>query len=113
MRDLKSRLRDADPLAREGDMAPADVQRMRHAILSTSRESQPRRSRVSIAIAATLLVGTAGAALATRALVNGTAPMMQETVSAPIAQPATRQLLFVAPGGTRLIWTFNPNFSVR
>jgi hypothetical protein len=39
-------------------------------------------------------------------------PMVEQPIPA-VTSPAVRQLQFATPGGTRIIWQFNPEFTLR
>ena len=105
MNDLRSHLKRGDPLVHEDDLPRADFARMRAEILSATPEPAARRGRVVLPIAVILLCVSAGSMWFVR-----TSSPESEASSAPI-QP--RQLQFATAGGTRVIWTFNPNFELR
>ena len=117
MNEIRELLRDGDPLAGEPSLSAADVQRMRHTVLSgaTSRPSSwwPQPILVAATIALTL---TASVALGRRLLRppesardGRAAPLVPD--SGPHV-PARRQLQFATPGGTRIIWVFNSDFTL-
>jgi hypothetical protein len=115
MNDIRSLLEEADPLRRESELSETDAARMRAVVVSAAR--QPVRSSpfwsgaVALAAAAALIV-IAGALderrLANRPLVSETEPAIAQTASSE-----RRQLQFSTPGGTRVIWTLDPEFNVR
>jgi hypothetical protein len=112
MNDLRERLKDADPVVDEGALSDIDAQRMRRAIVKATSEepiahpigSKASWTAVTCAVAATAIFA-----------VNR---WREPRVDAPVvptpeaSQPAEsrRQLQFVAPRGTRVIWIFNPDF---
>jgi len=112
-RTVRERLKDADPFAEEGPLSDVDAQRMRRAIVAATRErpiADPIGWKASWA-AVTLAV----AATAVFAMNHWREPNMDRivapTTAASRATPeARRQLQFVAPGGTRVIWVFNADF---
>jgi hypothetical protein len=114
MKDLRTKLREVDPLTREGGLSSDQVARMRRLVLSATPELPSSHRRVHLAIAATLLLTTVGGVLLTRASLPESAQKSATTTATGVmdAQPL-RQLQFSAPGGTRVIWTFNPNLEVR
>src|SRR5262245_53490565 len=87
MNDLRSQLRDADPLAREGGMAPADVERMRRRVLSAEREPQAAGHRLFFVLAATLVVAGIGGALLTRASLSQPDVNLSTTPVVRVEQP--------------------------
>jgi hypothetical protein len=115
MKDLRSQLRQGDPLARESGPSPADIERMRGFLASASPPAASGQHGLFLALAAVLLFASVGSALLVRA------PLPQRPDEQPAAAPGglagagsgLRQLQFSTPGGTRVIWTFNPNLEVR
>jgi hypothetical protein len=108
MKPLQTRLRDADPVAHEPPLSEADVERMRRAVMAGVDTQEPvfgawRRMVLAAAMAAVVLAGLTSVA---RRLTP--VPSVERTDVA--GQPATRQLQFATPGGTRVIWFFNPEF---
>ena len=119
MDDLKSWLRDADPLAREPELAAADAQAIRRAVIVAGLErpspaaSWPRPLFVAATIAVTL---AAGVLAGLRQPARDPAPVeSQPRAAAPPAVSFSvenrRQLEFATPGGTRIIWVFDPEFN--
>jgi hypothetical protein len=104
MNNLRSLLQEGDPLAREAGLSPIEANRMRHVVLSAADRGVVRNLRLALPIAAMLFVVTTGAAwFIARAPENDEVP----------SQTALRQLQFSSAGGTRVIWTFNPDLEVR
>ena len=104
MNDLRSILQKGDPLAREGELSPIEASRMRHIVLSAADRGVVRNLRLAFPIAAMLFVASAGSAW--------WVSQLPEKAEAP-AQTSLRQLQFSSAGGTRVIWTFNPDLEVR
>ena len=123
MTDWRIRLRDADR-ARGGDLERETSQRMRRAVLAAipvQRRAVQAWSRVFAAtataltlICVALLTTLLGGRLAddTTARVEPAGPAL---ASAADESPATarQQLHFSTPGGTRIIWVFDPGFEVK
>jgi hypothetical protein len=115
MKDVGRILRNADPLAREGELPPSAVTDMRHAIVAAARGAEPaaawwpRPILVAATVAITLVAGvTMGRWLPWR---NARpAAVRPEASSAAVSAPR-RQLQFATPGGTRIIWVFDPDFN--
>ena len=115
MKDLRTYLRQGDPLVREAGLSPAEIDRIRSHVLTAKREAVSRLDAVFVALAATLLLAITGGVLLTRAPLPASGPV-EPSAAAPsdvTTKSTLRQLQFSAPGGTRVIWTFNPNFEVR
>jgi hypothetical protein len=115
MKDLRSLLQDGDPLAREGGLSQTDRERLRRHVLAESRrEEAPARRGLFLAVAATLAVATVGGVVLTRSpLTRAPDAPSSGAVIEPEAATSLRQLQFSGPGGTRVIWTFNPNLQMR
>jgi len=116
MNDLGERLRVEDPLLREPGLSPGDVERMRARVLAAARANRRTFNVRFVAVAAAATLATVAAIVVVAR--NPQPPLATDSPSPPAAVdtarlPETRQLQFQAPGGTRVIWTFNPNFEVR
>ena len=120
MTDWRIRLRDADR-ALGSDVEPETAQRLRRSVIVASRASVPAAgswSRTFVATAATLALVCV--ALLT-ALQKGKVAPVQKATTAEIGEPALdsaptpdrQQLQFSTPGGTRIIWVFDPGFEVK
>lgn len=110
MNTLSDQLRDADPLA-DGDQLPAtEVAAMRRRVLAAvpDRPSRvPFWSRAAAVTAIGILALAAGARGARQAPAPAAMPVGIESSAEP------RQLQFATPGGTRIIWVFDPDFSLQ
>ena len=119
MRDqLNAALVDADPIAREGGLSAADADRMRRVVVAAAGAEReiafwPRPMFVAATLAATLLVGIIGGSRLPRSETTRHAiTTANRTDAAPTLQIAERrQLQFATPGGTRIIWVFDPEFN--
>ena len=116
MTDLRRHLRAADPLRQESALPADRIDRMRKAVLAAAREPRPRLSASAFALLASLTTAAAAGVW----FVGGATPTPRTpptasvvpNVSAP-AETHRRQVHFATPGGTRLIWVFNPQLEVR
>lgn len=118
MNDVGRLLRDADPLAKEEELSASTASDMRRAIMVAVRDTsqraawRPKPLLVAATVAATLIAGvTVG-----RLLPPPSAPTAGERpatsgVSAAASDSSRRQLQFATPGGTRIIWVFDPDFN--
>ena len=114
MTDLHRLLADADPVALDPELAPEEALAMRRAVLAEGRVERPAREPwagfvpVIVAVIVTVAAGVAlGRKLPERPAAIG-APV------APVAAPdERRQMQFATPGGTRIIWTLDPQFELR
>ena len=114
MKDIGGMLRDADPLRDEGRLSPVEASAMRRSIVAAAERDSPvagwwpRPIFVGATIAVTLVAGIAVGRWLPRpdaADGRGVAP------SSSAASHDRRQLQFATPGGTRIIWVFDPDFN--
>ena len=116
MTDLRERLRHADPLAHEGAMSAEHADAIRRVVAAAGRRTLhdatfwPRPLWVAATIALTLSAGI----LAGRRLSVTESHVYPDTRSTIASSPAAsdrRQVQFATPGGTRIIWVLNAEFS--
>jgi hypothetical protein len=114
MKDIGRLLRDGDPVALEPEMSAADVQAVRRAVLAalatTDRATRrwPGPLLAGAAVSAALAVGVF---VGLRTPAPRVSPIETESAQASDAAGAHRQLQFASPGGTRIIWVFDPEFN--
>ena len=118
MSDVGKWLRDADPLAHEAGLSDVDVQVMRRATMAAAEP----RGTASLWPGPLLVATTVAVTLAAGVIVGRRLPAPRGVVSVrgPVIGPSTdvagshvsarRQLQFATPGGTRVIWVFDPEF---
>ena len=111
--DLRTRLREADPVGTEPPLSPDEAARMRRAILAASAEPSVSHSRprLTLALAAMLTIAATVGAISARRFAARLEPPAA-TPDATVAAART-QVQFSTPGGTRIIWTFDPEFSLK
>ena len=116
MKDAGDLLREADPVPREQGLSPDEINRMRRAIVAAvDRESAaavwwPTPIIVAATVAVTLIAGV----VVGRRLPSHDAAIAGDrgdTSSPSAASRERRQLQFASPGGTRIIWVFDPDFN--
>ena len=112
MNDIGKLLRDGDPVAREPHMPAVDVQAVRRAVFAALDKRERATGRwpgpllAASAVTAALAVGvTLGLQTSPRKATNAASA---QTVGDTHVQ---RQLQFASPGGTRIIWVFDPEFN--
>jgi hypothetical protein len=115
MKDIRSMLREGDPIAREGDLSTADSQRMRKRLQSATMLPPPTRKRSLVPLTAALVLLTAGGVWVTHRAVPQPRPRLFASAPAVGGQEpeGVRQLQFVTTGGTRVFWTFHPKTEAR
>jgi hypothetical protein len=126
MNDWRTRLRDADA-GRQHDTSADDVRRVRNAVLAAAHQSSPARTipawrrPLVIATAVFVMVGasaatvtqlTRGKSVSTE-LPNATAGAGANAGEEPNTPVDRQQLQFATPGGTRIVWVFDPSFEVK
>lgn len=117
MKTLRTLLQEADPvgpLSNEPRLPQADVQAMRRAVLgATVSPASPLLWPRALAVATVVVMMViAGAAAGRRLSVRE--PLPPQDANGAIVQPdGRRQVQFSTPGGTRIIWTIDPNFQLR
>jgi hypothetical protein len=107
MKTWQQRLRESDPGI--GAMPPDAAARMRETVVRTARRSPAPTSAWPIRCAL-----TAFACLVLLLSVIGTRRPVDVSPRAvdPVAGSERRQIQFATPGGTRIIWELNPNFTL-
>jgi hypothetical protein len=113
MTDLRERLKNADPTVDEGQLSDVDAQRMRRVIVDAARERTSTGAigwKTSWAALALVVAVSAVAGIARWREPHVDAPLAPTSDRAPTTRESIRQLQFVAPGGTRVIWIFNADF---
>jgi hypothetical protein len=109
MNDWRTRLREYDPAVEP--LSPDRVERIRHAVIEAARTAGPSASswpwKLSLAAAALVLV--AGGSGDVR---RGSPVAPDASVGASESADERRQVRFSTPGGTRIIWELNPEFTL-
>ena len=122
MTDWRTLLRDVDT-ENEERLSDDDVESMRRAMLAAAAQAAPERERGlwmrPLVVAATVVAVVAVGVLAGRRFDLPAAPQNPppqaesgESRGGRIGEP-NRQLQFLTPGGTRIIWVFNADFDMK
>src|SRR4051812_47869960 len=113
MNDLKTVLRDGDPVSREGGMEPDAVSRMRGAVVAVARAADRRPALVSkqVAMAACLTAMVITGVIGARRVPDASRAANSSPI--PGAGDQRTQVHFSTPGGTRIVWTLDPSFQIR
>lgn len=117
MTDWRNRLRDADR-ALDRELKPEAAQRLRRSVLASASSVAPGHwmwSRTFAATAAALTLVCAGllTALQGSGLREPVTTPATDSAEAIASAPERQQLHFSTPGGTRIIWVFDPGFEVK
>jgi hypothetical protein len=115
--DWRSVLRETLAAQEGGEIEPLaaeDAVAMRRAVVARARASSPERSwpRPLAVAAMVLLMIAAGTGLGRRFDARNPAAAPSAEEAAP-ASDSQRQLQFATPGGTRIIWVFNPDLNLK
>jgi hypothetical protein len=113
MKTLADLMREGDPLTADPTLSESEAAAIRRRVVSEASGGARRITwgealAIAAAVAVMLAVGiSSGKRLPPPALASG-------ATSTDLASPAERrQLQFATPGGTRIIWTFDSDFSVK
>jgi hypothetical protein len=116
MKELRDWLKDGDPVANEPTLSEAVVLRMRRAIVNAGESHASSFSdwargswaTATVVVALTIAVGMTRWFTPLPDVHNVDAGATSS--SEPLQPAARRQVQLIAPGGTRVIWIFNPDF---
>ena len=117
MKNLADILRAGDPAA-DSELSPMQVDAMRRSVLDAARRPDvvrtPWHHPLAMATMVALMIA-AGIMTGRRLAVNDVGvevgPRPDAVPTAP-TEPR-RQLQFATPGGTRIIWVFDPEFTIK
>ena len=118
-RTLAERLKSADPVVDEGPLSDVAAQRMRRAVVTAAGEPTfPHaigwrvlwRRRASWAAITLVVAATAVFGVNRWRDPRADAPVAATHEPWRLTSEPRRQVHFVAPGGTHVIWIFNPDF---
>jgi hypothetical protein len=114
IKDVRSLLAEADPLRAEPALSEDEASRMRRAVVAAAAERQtpalfwPRVFAVAALAVLMVMAGSLGE--------RRTVPIEPSEAAAGADAPTVderRQLQFSTPGGTRIIWTLDPQFKIE
>ena len=113
MKNLDTLLRDADPVSREPGLSPDTVASLRRKVIVAAHEAPVRPvlwgRQLAMAACLTVMVLT-GVLVARR--VPSAVREVPDPVAASGANDQRTQVRFSTPGGTRIIWTLDPEFQL-
>ena len=113
MKTLRAVLEHADPLRDEPSLPSGDARVMRRTMLAAAETTAPLLLPRALPVAA-LVVMMIAAGMAAGRRFGPVAPMPAGDDAAAMvpAEGERRQVQFATPGGTRIIWTIDPNFQM-
>jgi len=113
MKNLADILRDGDPAA-DCELSTMQVDAMRRTVLDAARRPDvvrtPWHQPLAMATVVALMIAV-GIMAGRRWSIGEQVRPQPDTVRAPAEQ--RRQLQFSTPGGTRIIWVFDPEFTIK
>ncbi|HEY1306973.1 MAG TPA: hypothetical protein VGF24_25640 [Vicinamibacterales bacterium] len=112
MNDVRDRLKDADPVAMDAALCDDDVQRMRRVVMAAAARQPMSQAWARARWTAGVVVIVAIAISLNRWFEpreSPRTPPADHSISND-ASESRRQMQFIAPGGTRVIWVFNDEF---
>jgi hypothetical protein len=113
MKDLRAVLEAADPLRDEPPLPTTDARDMRRRVLAGAATPVAMTFPRALPVAALIVVMlVAGIAAGRRLAPSAPRPADDAAASMPL-NGERRQVQFATPGGTRIIWTIDPNFTMR
>jgi hypothetical protein len=120
MKNLRSLLQESDPVRTDPALSLTDARDIRRAMLGAVEAVSPLFFPRTLPVAALVVVMIVAGATAGRRLIAP--PSVQTTglgeravagAQSGAGNVERRQVRFAAPGGTRIIWTIDPNFQMR
>lgn len=111
MTPLRDLLRESDPLTGAESLPETDLAAIRRRLVAEAAGRPPTRPVWQEAVALATVVGLMIGIGATTGRRVRPAPIIPPVGPRQPSEP--RQLQFATPGGTRIIWTFDPDFSVK
>ena len=114
MNSWQSLLRETDPGA-NARLAPHDAEAIRRAAVAAARQPVARQMEWQrpLAMAAILILMIGSGVVAGRWVAVRDSALSPAVVDSPDSAAEPRQLQFATPGGTRIIWVFNPEFALK
>ena len=114
MKNLRTLLEQSDPLRDEPALSTMDAREIRRTMLGAIETISAGFFPRALPVAALVVVMImAGAAAGRRLAVDTPVQTSNGAAGAPAGSVERRQVQFATPGGTRIIWTIDPNFQMR
>ena len=114
MKTLADWIREGDPVARDPRLSEDESAALRRRVIHEAAGRTERRLRWREPLT---LVGALALLMLAAVMTEHARPSAARTEAEALARPARsaerRQLQFATPGGTRIIWTFDPDFSLK
>ena len=118
MKNLADILRDGDPAA-DSELSTMQVDAMRRTVLDAARRPDVVRTpwhqplAMATMVAMVVLMVAAGIVAGRKWTIDVESVRPQPETVRPAPAEQRRQLQFSTPGGTRIIWVFDPEFTIK
>jgi hypothetical protein len=110
-------LREADPLRDDPSLCADDVRAIRQLVVETARQEGHANffwlQSVAVAAVVVTMIGVGITAGRRLPALSSAPPASSQTARGADRDVEPRQLQFATPGGTRIIWLFDPQFSLK
>lgn len=107
---IREALRRWDPASKQ-ELSPFERERIRRSVLNGGRSTPVLVARIAAAVAIVAFAGLAGLAIR-----DAHSPALPPSgISVPAEESTNEQKLqihYATPGGTRIVWTMDPAFSL-
>ncbi len=113
MKILRAVLEAADPLRDEPALATTDAREMRRVVLGAVEVPSPLSFPRALPVAALIVMMIVAGMAAGRRFTAARPQAGAEAVTSAPADGERRQVQFATPGGTKIIWTIDPDFQMR
>lgn len=115
MNDLRAQLREADPVRAEPALPADEALRMRRRVLAAAGpRARSLGWRRALAAAALVAMMIGAGSFAGRRMTAGLSDASRAATPPAVAEATDRlQVQFATPGGTRIIWTIDPQFHLN
>ena len=114
MKNLRDVLEDADPLRSEPSLPAADARDISRRILAAAETPVLLTFPRALPVAALVVVMIVAGMIAGRRFAAATPATDSDAAAVQLpGEGERRQVRFATPGGTRIIWTIDPNFHMR
>ena len=113
MKNLRAMLEAADPLRDEPALATTDAREIRRQVLGAVAAPSPLSFPRALPVAALVVMMIAAGMAAGRRFTAAVPPTGREAAMSAPGDDERRQVQFATPGGTKIIWTIDPDFQMR
>jgi hypothetical protein len=113
MKDLRAVLEAADPLRDEPSLSTTEARDIRRQILAGAATPLAMTFPTALPVAALIVVMLVAGIAAGRRFAPAAPRPADDAAARMPGNGERRQVQFATPGGTRIIWTIDPNFNMR